>query len=211
MRRAVDPASAAGKPSSWPVARLRRSPRQLARRRRRPRLVVVRRRCLGAPGRPAHPTRGEPGAPRTGGLRRRAPRRRARAPRDQPAARRPGRPRRALADLQDPRSPRYHAFLTPEQFGARFGLPRSSTRASPSWLAAEGFAVTRYPNRLFIEGHGTVAGVPRSSRCSLAATPKDAHLPQPRRGAHAPDDIAAARREDRRPRHEACTCATGWT
>ena len=66
-----------------------------------------------------------------------------------------------LADQQNPASPRYHVWLTPQEFGARFGLSEATYARIVNWLSASGFAVTRYPNRLFLEGHGTAAGVRR--------------------------------------------------
>ncbi len=64
-----------------------------------------------------------------------------------------------LADQQNPASPRYHVWLTPQEFGARFGLPEATYARIAAWLTESGFALTRYPNRLFLEGHGTAAGV----------------------------------------------------
>jgi subtilase family serine protease len=64
-----------------------------------------------------------------------------------------------LRDQQDPASPRYHAWVTPQEYGARFGLPEATYARVVDWLAAEGFAVSRYPNRLFVEATGTVRQV----------------------------------------------------
>jgi MYXO-CTERM domain-containing protein len=64
-----------------------------------------------------------------------------------------------LAELQDPASPHFHVWLTPEEYGARFGLSPADYERVVSWLEGSGFAVTRYPNRLFVEANGTVAGV----------------------------------------------------
>ncbi len=64
-----------------------------------------------------------------------------------------------LQDQQDRASPRYHAWLTPEEYGARFGLPAATYARIVDWLGAEGFAVSTYPNRLFIEATGTVRQV----------------------------------------------------
>ncbi len=47
-----------------------------------------------------------------------------------------------LIDLQNPSSPRYHQWLTPEQFGAQFGLSASDIARASSWLASQGFTVT---------------------------------------------------------------------
>ncbi len=45
-----------------------------------------------------------------------------------------------LADQQNPASPEYHHFLTPEEFAARFGP--TDFDAVREWLTAEGFTVT---------------------------------------------------------------------
>jgi MYXO-CTERM domain-containing protein len=66
---------------------------------------------------------------------------------------------RLLADQQDPSSPSFRQWLTPEQFGERFGVPLERYEKFVSWLETHGFTVTRYPNRLFLEAVGTVDGV----------------------------------------------------
>lgn len=50
-----------------------------------------------------------------------------------------------LLDLQDPNSPSYHQWLTPEQFAARFGLSSSDLAKVTTWLSNQGFTVTRMP------------------------------------------------------------------
>jgi subtilase family serine protease len=47
-----------------------------------------------------------------------------------------------LADQQDPSSPRYHVWLTPEQFGEQFGAARQDLDAVAGWLQSQGFQVT---------------------------------------------------------------------
>ena len=47
-----------------------------------------------------------------------------------------------LEDQQNPASPRYHQWLTPEQFGAQFGMPAADLAKVSSWLTAQGFTVT---------------------------------------------------------------------
>jgi len=64
---------------------------------------------------------------------------------------------RLLADLQNPSAPGYHQWLTPAEFGARFGLPAEAYDRFVRWLSGHGFAVTPYPNRLFVEAAGNVA------------------------------------------------------
>jgi subtilase family serine protease len=46
-----------------------------------------------------------------------------------------------LSAQQDPRSPRYHKWLTPEQFADRFGLASSDVAQVKNWLESEGFVV----------------------------------------------------------------------
>ena len=65
-----------------------------------------------------------------------------------------------LADQQDPASPRYHAWLTPEQFGERFGAAREDIDAIAGWLESQGFQVTEVAaGRRSIEFSGTVEQV----------------------------------------------------
>lgn len=63
-----------------------------------------------------------------------------------------------LADLQNPASPRYHQWLTPESFGERFGMAQSDLDKVQTWLTEQGFkinSVARANN--FISFSGTVA------------------------------------------------------
>ncbi len=46
-----------------------------------------------------------------------------------------------LADQLNPASPRYHGWLTPEEFGARFGLSPGDYSAVAAWLGSVGLAV----------------------------------------------------------------------
>ncbi len=66
-----------------------------------------------------------------------------------------------IADQSNPDSPLFHQWLTPEQFGARFGLATSHYAEYVDWVSQAGFRVTPYPNRLFLEATGTVASVRR--------------------------------------------------
>jgi len=51
----------------------------------------------------------------------------------------------ALAQLHDnqrnPNSPRYHAWLTPEEFGGRFGLSANDMAGVKDWLGRQGFRI----------------------------------------------------------------------
>ena len=44
-----------------------------------------------------------------------------------------------LAEQQDPHSPNYHKWLTPEQYGERFGLSPNDKKKITSWLQSQGF------------------------------------------------------------------------
>lgn len=54
----------------------------------------------------------------------------------------PGDLRRLLRDLYDPASPRYHHFLTPAQFAARFAPSAGERSRVTTWLRGHGFRVT---------------------------------------------------------------------
>lgn len=47
-----------------------------------------------------------------------------------------------LADLQDPSSPDYHHWLTPDEFTTRFGPTAEDLAKVSAWLTAQGFTVT---------------------------------------------------------------------
>jgi pseudomonalisin len=46
-----------------------------------------------------------------------------------------------LAEQQDPASPNYHRWLTPEEFGARFGPGAEEIERVTRWLTAQGFSI----------------------------------------------------------------------
>jgi len=65
-----------------------------------------------------------------------------------------------LAEQQDPASPQYHAWLTPAQFGERFGLAQQDLDTIALWLQSQGFQVTEVaPGRRSIEFSGTARQV----------------------------------------------------
>ncbi len=65
-----------------------------------------------------------------------------------------------LADQQNAASPQYHQWLTPAQFGARFGVSDNDLAATKSWLEAQGFKVTGVsPSRDEITFSGTAGAV----------------------------------------------------
>jgi len=74
-----------------------------------------------------------------------------------------------LQRLQDPTSADYHRWLTPEEFGERFGQPAEAYEQAASWLKAGGMTVTRFPNRLFLEAQGSASQVNRLMSLHLTA------------------------------------------
>jgi subtilase family serine protease len=62
--------------------------------------------------------------------------------------------------LSDKTSPDYHHWLTPDEFGARFGVNQQDIDAVTDWLASHGFEVnTVYPSRITVDFSGTAAQV----------------------------------------------------
>ena len=104
-----------------------------------------------------------------------------------------------LADQQDPASPRYHAWLTPEQFGEQFGAVREDIDSITGWLESQGFQVTEVAaGRRSIEFSGTAGQVEtafhtqihryewngRQHRCTISVPGRSttsSHLPPLRR------------------------------
>jgi len=48
-----------------------------------------------------------------------------------------------LEDLQNPKSPSYHKWLTPEQYADRFGVSAADLSKVTAWLQSQGFTVNR--------------------------------------------------------------------
>lgn len=70
---------------------------------------------------------------------------------------------RLLSEQQDPSSPQYHRWLTPEQFGTRFGRAQDEIALVSDWLRSQGFTIDDVPsNRTWINFSGTAAEVNRA-------------------------------------------------
>jgi Pro-kumamolisin, activation domain/Bacterial Ig-like domain (group 3) len=73
-----------------------------------------------------------------------------------------------LDDQQDRSSAQYHRWLTPEEFGQRFGLADSDVQTITGWLQSHGFAVTQVTKgRTVIEFSGTAAQVEEAFHTSI--------------------------------------------
>ena len=65
-----------------------------------------------------------------------------------------------LTELHDPASPNYHHWLTPEEFGARFGPSSEDIDAITGWLVSSGFVIDEVAKgRMWINFSGSVAAV----------------------------------------------------
>jgi subtilase family serine protease len=73
-----------------------------------------------------------------------------------------------LAEQQDPSSPNYHKWLTPEQFGQRFGLSTADIAKITGWLRSQGFGIVQVARgRDWVAFSGTVAQVQRAFRTQI--------------------------------------------
>ena len=65
-----------------------------------------------------------------------------------------------LESQQDKSSPNYHAWLTPEEFGANYGPADADVQAVTDWLTSQGFTVEKvYSSKMVIEFSGTAGAV----------------------------------------------------
>lgn len=73
-----------------------------------------------------------------------------------------------LVDQQDPSSASYHQWLTPEQFGARFGVSDDDLQVLENWLTSQGLQVVSVaPSRNAIQFSGNAATVESAFRTNM--------------------------------------------
>jgi len=71
--------------------------------------------------------------------------------------------KRLLAEQQDPASPSFHRWLTPEEFGERFGRSPDEITVVTEWLSSHGFTIDEVAKaRTWINFSGTVGDVNRA-------------------------------------------------
>lgn len=74
-----------------------------------------------------------------------------------------------LADQQNPASPRYHQWLTPEQFGESFGASDADLKILRNWLTSQGFTVLGVaPSRNAIDFTGPASAASAAFQTSFA-------------------------------------------
>ena len=73
-----------------------------------------------------------------------------------------------LEDQQNPASPTYHAWLTPEEFGDRFGISQNDYARVSAWLESQGFQIdSTARSRTWVTFSGTVDHVRRTFGADL--------------------------------------------
>jgi len=75
---------------------------------------------------------------------------------------------RLLADQQDPSSPNFHHWLTPEEFGQRFGRTPEEIATVQAWLNSQGFSIDETAKGgNWINFSGTAAAVDRAFHANM--------------------------------------------
>jgi hypothetical protein len=85
-----------------------------------------------------------------------------------------------VAAQQDPASPLYHRWITPDQYAAQFGVADSDLVAAESWLEQQGFAVdsvSRSRNRILFSGTAAQVANAFSAPLHYYLTPATAYEP----------------------------------
>jgi subtilase family serine protease len=73
-----------------------------------------------------------------------------------------------MATLQDKASPNFHHWLTPAQFGEKFGVASADIDAVTGWLTSHGFQVNVvYPNGTLIDFSGTAGQIRETFRTEI--------------------------------------------
>ena len=65
-----------------------------------------------------------------------------------------------IADQHDPKSSRFHQWVSPKEFGEKYGVADADIAALTAWLKSQGFTVNFvYPNKMQIDFSGTAGQV----------------------------------------------------
>ena len=76
--------------------------------------------------------------------------------------------RQYLGDLQNPNSPNYRKWLTPAQFGRRYGISDTDLTTVTAWLQSQGFTVDKIPAaRNVVIFSGNVAQIQQAFHTSI--------------------------------------------
>ena len=73
-----------------------------------------------------------------------------------------------IEQQNDPKSPNYHHWLTPQEIGQRYGLAPEDMATITGWLRSHGFTVNLvYPNGMVIDFSGTAGEVRKAFHTSI--------------------------------------------
>ena len=65
-----------------------------------------------------------------------------------------------IDSLNDRKSPNFHKWLTPQEFGAKYGVAEDDIKTVTNWLESNGFRINQvYPNHIVIDISGTAGSV----------------------------------------------------
>ncbi len=74
-----------------------------------------------------------------------------------------------ITSLNDRNSPNFHKWLTPDEFGSRFGVAEEDIQQVTNWLQSNGFQINQvYPNRMVIDFSGTAGQISQTFRTQIA-------------------------------------------
>lgn len=86
-----------------------------------------------------------------------------------------------MAEIQNPHSPRYHRWVTPEEMHTRFGETRAEFDAVTRWLQSQGLTITDQSfgsNEDFIRFTGTVAQVDKAFQVHIMEPQFELYVPK---------------------------------
>lgn len=73
-----------------------------------------------------------------------------------------------LEEQQDPKSPNFHKWLTPQQYADQFGLSHNDVQKSTAWLKSQGLTAVKVANsRNWINFSGTASQIERAFRTEI--------------------------------------------
>ncbi len=73
-----------------------------------------------------------------------------------------------LDELEDPKSPNYHHWLTAQEVGERYGVAARDLASITNWLKSRGFTINRvYPNGMVIDFSGNAGEVREAFRTEI--------------------------------------------
>jgi hypothetical protein len=73
-----------------------------------------------------------------------------------------------IDQMHDKNSPNFHQWLTPEEFGARFGVAQEDIDKVTGWLESHGFRINQvYPNHILIDFSGTAGQIQEAFHTSI--------------------------------------------